>query len=120
MKKILTVDFDESLAMTVTSGWGGISLRPISRVMNFVFDKVRSGEWEAHIVSFRSEKDKQEMGHRGRAPELRASSSQTRQPLVTAAVGRIARLSPATIHSPRRERSFSVSRFLRKFVFVRL
>ena len=61
MKKIMTVDFDESLAMTVTSGWGGTSLKPIARVMNFVFDKVRSGEWEAHIVSFRSEKDKQEI-----------------------------------------------------------
>jgi hypothetical protein len=61
MKKVMTVDFDESLAMTVTSGWGGISLKPIPRVMNFVFDKVRSGEWEAHIVSFRSEVDKQEM-----------------------------------------------------------
>ena len=57
----MTVDFDETLAMTVTTGWGGTSLKPIARVMNFVFDKVRSGDWEAHIVSFRSESDKQEM-----------------------------------------------------------
>ena len=57
----MTVDFDDTLAATVTSGWGGTSLRPIPRIMNFVFDKVRSGEWEAHIVSFRSEKDKQEI-----------------------------------------------------------
>lgn len=61
MKKVLTVDFDDSLATTITSGWGGSSLKPIPRVMNFVFDKVRSGEWDAHIVSFRSEADKQEM-----------------------------------------------------------
>ena len=61
MKKVMTVDFDDTLATTITSGWGGTSLKPISRVMNFVFDKVRSGEWEAHIVSFRSEQDKQEM-----------------------------------------------------------
>jgi hypothetical protein len=61
MKKIMTVDFDETLAMTVTTGWGGTSLKPIARVINFVFDKVRSEGWEAHIVSFRSEKDKQEM-----------------------------------------------------------
>ena len=61
MKKVLTVDFDDTLAATITSGWGGSSLRPIPRVMNFVFDKVRSGEWDAHIVSFRSEADKQEM-----------------------------------------------------------
>ena len=57
----MTVDFDDTLAATITSGWGGTSLKPISRIMNFVFDKVRSGEWEAHIVSFRSEDDKQEM-----------------------------------------------------------
>ena len=61
MKKILTVDFDDTLATTIISGWGGTSLKPIPRIMNFVFDKVRSGEWEAHIVSFRSEDDKQEM-----------------------------------------------------------
>lgn len=61
MKKVLTVDFDDTLAATITSGWGGSSLKPIPRVMNFVFDKVRSGEWDAHIVSFRSEADKQEM-----------------------------------------------------------
>lgn len=61
MKKVLTVDFDDSLAATITSGWGGSSLKPIPRVMNFVFDKVRTGEWDAHIVSFRSEADKQEM-----------------------------------------------------------
>jgi hypothetical protein len=61
MKKVMTVDFDDTLAATITSGWGGTSLKPIPRVINFVFDRVRSGEWEAHIVSFRSEKDKQEM-----------------------------------------------------------
>ncbi len=61
MKKILTVDFDDTLATTSMTGWGGTSLKPIYRVINFVFDKVRSGEWEAHIVSFRSEDDKQEM-----------------------------------------------------------
>jgi hypothetical protein len=61
MKKVMTVDFDDTLAATITSGWGGTSLKPIPRIMNFVFDKVRSGEWEAHIVSFRSDKDKQEV-----------------------------------------------------------
>ena len=61
MKKVMTVDFDDTLAATITSGWGGTSLKPIPRVMNFVFDKVRSGEWEAHIVSFRSDNDKQEI-----------------------------------------------------------
>ncbi len=61
MKKVLTVDFDDTLAATITSGWGGSSLKPIPRVMNFVFDKVRSGDWEANVVTFRSEEDKQEV-----------------------------------------------------------
>ena len=61
VKKILTVDFDDTLATTITSGWGGSSLKPIPRIMNFVFDKVRSVEWEAHIVTFRSEDDKEEV-----------------------------------------------------------
>jgi hypothetical protein len=60
MKKIFTVDFDDTLAVTTTSGWGGTSLQPIQRILNFVREKIQDG-WEAHIVSFRSEKDKQEM-----------------------------------------------------------
>jgi hypothetical protein len=60
MKKVMTVDFDSTLAETVTSGWGGTSLQPIQRILDFVRKKVQEG-WEAHIVSFRSEKDKQEM-----------------------------------------------------------
>jgi len=61
MSKVITVDFDDTLATTVSTAWGGTSLSPIPRVVNFVFDKVRSEGWEAHIVSFRSEKDRQEM-----------------------------------------------------------
>jgi hypothetical protein len=60
MKKILTVDFDLSLAETVTTGRGSTSLQPIQRILDFVRKKVQEG-WEAHIVSFRSEKEKQEM-----------------------------------------------------------
>ncbi len=59
-KLVCTVDFDDTLAMTTTSGWGGTSLQPIQRILDFVRRKIQEG-WEAHIVSFRPEKDKQEM-----------------------------------------------------------
>jgi hypothetical protein len=87
MKKVMTVDFDETLAATITSGWGGTSLKPIPRVMNFVFDKVRSGEWEAHIVSFRSEDDKQEMidfvkGYKLPITSITCTSSKNKTPFL--------------------------------------
>ena len=58
--KILTVDFDDTLATTVTSGWGGMSLQPIERILNFVRNKASNG-WIVHIVTFRSEDDKREV-----------------------------------------------------------
>ena len=58
--KVLTVDFDDTLAATVTSGWGGTSLQPIQKILDFVQKKAKEG-WAVHIVSFRSEKDRQEM-----------------------------------------------------------
>jgi len=87
MKKILTVDFDSTLAETVVTGWGGTSLKPIARIMNFVFDKVRSGEWEAHIVSFRSEDDKQEMvdfvkGYKLPIKSITCTSSKNKTPFL--------------------------------------
>jgi hypothetical protein len=87
MKKVMTVDFDDTLAATITSGWGGTSLKPISRIMNFVFDKVRSGEWEAHIVSFRSEDDKQEMvdfvkGYKLPIKSITCTSSKNKTPFL--------------------------------------
>ena len=58
MKKILSVDFDETLVNSDPQLQGSVwvstgTFKPIARVCNFVFDKVRSGEWEAHIVTFR-------------------------------------------------------------------
>jgi hypothetical protein len=87
MKKVMTVDFDDTLAATITSGWGGTSLKPISRIMNFVFDRVRSGEWEAHIVSFRSEDDKQEMidfvkGYKLPIKSITCTSSKNKTPFL--------------------------------------
>ena len=58
--KVLTVDFDDTLATTTTSGWGGSSLQPIQRILDFVRDKAASG-WAVHVVTFRSEDDKREV-----------------------------------------------------------
>jgi len=58
--KVLTVDFDDTLATTITSGWGGTSLQPIQRLLDFVREKASSG-WAVHIVTFRSEDDKREV-----------------------------------------------------------
>jgi hypothetical protein len=52
---VLTVDFDETLATTNTSG-----LHPIQRILDFVREKASNG-WTVHIVSFRPEKLRQEI-----------------------------------------------------------
>ena len=59
-EKIMTVDFDSTLAETVATGWGGASLQPIQRILDFVRGKAASG-WAVHIVTFRSEDDKREV-----------------------------------------------------------
>ena len=59
-EKIMTVDFDSTLAETVSTGWGGTSLQPIQRILDFVREKASSG-WAVHVVTFRSEDDKQEV-----------------------------------------------------------
>lgn len=58
--KVLTVDFDDTLAATVNSGWSGTSLQPIQRILDFVREKA-SSNWAVHVVTFRSEDDKQEV-----------------------------------------------------------
>jgi hypothetical protein len=58
--KVLTVDFDDTLATTTTSGWGGTSLQPIQRILDFVREKASSG-WAVHVVTFRSEDNRQEV-----------------------------------------------------------
>ena len=58
--KVLTADFDSTLAETVTTGWGGTSLQPIQRILDFVRDKAANG-WAVHVVTFRSEDDRQEV-----------------------------------------------------------
>lgn len=60
MNKVLTVDFDDTLAATTTSGWGGTSLQPIQRILDFVRDKASNG-WAVHVVTFRSEDERREV-----------------------------------------------------------
>ena len=43
MSKVITVDFDDTLAVTSSTAWGGTALIPIERIVNFVKSKIDSG-----------------------------------------------------------------------------
>ena len=58
--KVITVDFDDTLAATSTSGWGGTSLSPIVRVIDFVKEQHSKGA-NIHIVTFRGWDSKREV-----------------------------------------------------------
>lgn len=58
--KVLTCDFDDTLATTVFTAWGGMSLCPILRIIDFVKSKIDEG-YEVHIVTFRNHSNKQEV-----------------------------------------------------------
>ena len=60
MKKVITVDFDECLAETVPTAWGGLSLRPVQRIIDFVKEHHTKGN-EIHIVTFRNWDSKKEV-----------------------------------------------------------
>ena len=60
MSKVITVDFDETLAVTISTAWGGTRLMAVERVVNFVKSKIDEG-YEIHIVTFRNHSDKQEV-----------------------------------------------------------
>lgn len=60
MSKVITVDFDETLAVTTSTAWGGTRLMAVERVVNFVKSKIDEG-YEIHIVTFRNHSDKQEV-----------------------------------------------------------
>jgi acid phosphatase class B len=59
MKRVITIDFDETLATEMNTGWGK-SLVPYKAVLDLIEKEYRQGS-EIHIVSFRSEKDRPEM-----------------------------------------------------------
>jgi len=60
MSKIITVDFDETLAETTSSAWGGSGLTPIKRIIDFVKEHHTKGA-EIHIVTFRNWDSKKEV-----------------------------------------------------------
>jgi hypothetical protein len=57
---IITVDFDDTLATTNSTAWGGYTLVPIDRVINFIKKQHTQGA-KIYIVSFRKLKDKKEV-----------------------------------------------------------
>ena len=57
---VITVDFDDTLATTQTTGWGGTSLVPIQRVIDYVKKQHGKGT-KIYIVSFRKTNDKAEV-----------------------------------------------------------
>ena len=60
MKKVLTVDFDDTLAVTQNGAWGGENLVPIPRIIDFVKQKHNEG-YEIHVVTFRNWQNKKEV-----------------------------------------------------------
>jgi len=60
MSKVITVDFDETLAVTWLTAWGGTTLLPVERIVNFVKSKIDSG-FHVYIVTFRNRENKKEV-----------------------------------------------------------
>ena len=60
MSKVITVDFDETLAVTSSTAWGGTTLLPVERIVNFVKSKIDSG-FHIYIVTFRNWDNKKEI-----------------------------------------------------------
>jgi hypothetical protein len=56
MSKIITCDFDETLATTISTAWGGTALVPVKNVINFVKSKIITNKYTVYIVTFRSQK----------------------------------------------------------------
>jgi uncharacterized HAD superfamily protein len=60
LNKVLTVDFDDTLAVTTSTAWGGTRLMAVERIVDFVKSKISEG-FEVHIVTFRSYENKKEV-----------------------------------------------------------
>lgn len=60
MKKVITVDFDDTLAVTENGAWGGESLVPVRRVVDYVIEQHEKGS-EIHIVTFRNWSNKEQV-----------------------------------------------------------
>jgi hypothetical protein len=60
MKKVITVDFDDTLATTKEIGWSGSALIPIQRVIDYIKKEHENGA-ELHIVTYRNWQNKAEV-----------------------------------------------------------
>jgi uncharacterized HAD superfamily protein len=60
LSKVITVDFDDTLAVTSSTAWGGTTLVPVERIVNFVKSKIDSG-FEVYVVTFRNWDNKKEV-----------------------------------------------------------
>lgn len=60
MNKVLTIDFDETLAVTQKGAWGAENLVPIPRIIDFVKQKHQEG-YKIHIVTFRNWSNKEQI-----------------------------------------------------------
>lgn len=60
MKKVITVDFDETLATSETGAWNNTNLIPIPRIIDYVKEQHQKGA-EIHIVTFRNWQNKKEV-----------------------------------------------------------
>ena len=58
--KVLTCDFDDTLAVTQNGAWSGETLVPIPRIIDFIKQKHKEGH-EIHIVTFRNWQNKKEV-----------------------------------------------------------
>lgn len=54
------MDFDDTLAVTSSTAWGGTTLVPVERIVNFVKSKIDSG-FEVYVVTFRNWDNKKEV-----------------------------------------------------------
>lgn len=60
MNKVITCDFDDTLAVTQNGAWNGETLVPVPRVIDFIKQKHKEGH-EIHIVTFRNWQNKKEV-----------------------------------------------------------
>jgi hypothetical protein len=60
MSKVITVDFDDTLAVTTSTVWGGTTLMAVERVVNFIKLKIDSGH-HVYVVTFRNWQNKREV-----------------------------------------------------------
>jgi len=60
MKKVITVDFDDTLVVTEDGAWYSTNLVPIPRIIKYIKEEHKKGS-ELHIVTFRNWQNKKEV-----------------------------------------------------------